>query len=355
MNEERLKIALLGLGQDGRLLLEAAGLAGCFDIEAVADPDAALTERIAAQLKCLPFDDYRQLVTAMDSKLSRCHRVLMVAADMHTCDEHIRLAIKKKFDIIKLAPAARDFEEAANFAKLAEDEGVRFVIANPSRYIESFMALKHFLDKGSIEQIFLINAFCSFGPNPYPLWQNDPKLAGGGVLLYNCYRMIDQIVLNFGVPMQVYCLKTNQANDKRQRSYLTEDTAVVTMKFSDSFIASLIASRRSGTGPAQELLTIYGKDCIASVTRTQMMVTDGSGNILQQSQYEDNRFNGMVELLKQFALVVLSPDNNKLSSTAMENLKDMAVLEAAYLSSRTGFPEEPARILKMPSSTPINS
>jgi predicted dehydrogenase len=353
MTQERLKIALLSPGLDGRLLLEAVGLADCFDLEAIADPDAALAEKTAAQFKTLAFDDYRQLVTTLDSKLCGCHRILLVAADMHTCDEHIRLAIRKKFNIIKLAPAARDYEEAANFVRLAEDEGVRFVIANPSRYLGSFLALKDFLAKSQIEQVFLITANCSFGQTPYPLWQNDPKLAGGGVLLYNCYPMIDQVVLNFGLPAQVYCQQTNQAPDKRQRSYLTEDTAVLTMKFSDSFIASLIASRRSGTGPAQELLTIYGKDCIAAVSRTQMTITDGLGNIRQQIQYEDNRLKCMVELLKQFALAVLSPDNNKLSSTAMDNLRNMAVLEAAYLSSRTGFPEEPARILKMPSSTAI--
>jgi hypothetical protein len=46
---------------------------------------------------------------------------------------------------------------------------------------------------------------------------------------------------------------------------------------------------------------------------------------------------------------VLSPDKNKLASSGRENLKNMAVIESAYLSARTGFPEEPGRILQMAS------
>ncbi len=204
MSEDRLKIAMLGLSQDGRVMLDAAGEAGYFDIEAVADTDSALAERTAAKFRCLAFNDYRQLVTAMDSKLGQGRRLLLVAADMHNCDEQIRLAMKKKFNVLKLAPAARDFEEAAKFVRLADDEGVRFVIANPARYAGSFLALRDFLSQGKMEQIFLATAYCNFGDQQYPGWQNDPKLSGGGVLLYNCYRMIDQLVWNFGVPEQVY-------------------------------------------------------------------------------------------------------------------------------------------------------
>ncbi len=349
MSENRIKTAILGINQQGRTLLEAAEATGYFDIEAISDTDSALAEKTAANFKCAAYNDYRQLVTAMDSKLDRQNRLLLVAADIHNCDEHIRLAMKKKFNVLKLAPAARDYEEAARFVRLADDEAVQFVIANPSRYSESFLALRNFLLQGRIEQIFLYTAYCNFGNEPYPGWQNDPKLAGGGVLLYNCYGIIDQLISNFGIPEQVYCLRTNQAQDKRQRSYLTEDTAVVTMKFSDSFIGNLVASRRSETGPAQELLTIYGRNCVVTVTRTQMVVRDGTGNITEQNEYKDDRLGCMTELLKNLALGILSPDDNKLQSTGRENLNNMAVLGAAYLSAGTGFPEEPAKILQMPS------
>jgi hypothetical protein len=55
----------------------------------------------------------------------------------------------------------------------------------------------------------------------------------------------------------------------------------------------------------------------------------------------------MVGLLKDFAMSILLPEENKLTSSGRENLKGMAVIEAAYLSARTSMPEEPARVLQM--------
>ncbi len=349
MIEVKLKTAILGLDERGRLLLEAAKASDYIEIEAVADTDTNLAEKTAEQYQCAAYDDYRQLVTALDSHIDQESRALLVAAPIHSCDEHVRLAMKKNFNVLKLAPAARGFEEAAEFVRLSEDEYVKFAVANPGRYAKSFLAFREFLQQGRMEQLFLLNVFCSFGDEHYPGWQSDPKLAGGGVLLHNCYKIIDQILWNFGVPQQVYSLHSNQAQDKQQRLYLAEDTAVLTMKYTDTFIGNLIASRRSGTGPKQEFLRLYGKDTILTVSQRQLTVTNGQGEVCEQFDYDDDQLSCVTDLLNNFALGILSPDNNRLCSSGRENLKNMAVMESAYLSSRTGFPEEPARILQMPS------
>jgi predicted dehydrogenase len=348
MSEEKLRTAVLGLNEDGRLLLEAVGASDYFAIEAVADTDTNLAEKTAQQYKCDAYDDYRQLITAMDSHVSPQSRALLVAAGLHSCDEHVRLAMKKKFNVLKLAPAARDFEEAAELVRLSEDEDVKFAVANPDRYNKSFPAFREFLQQGRIEQIFLLDAFCSFSDEHRPGWLSDPKLAGGGVLLHNCYQIIDQILWNLGMPQQVYSLVTNQAQDKQQRMYLAEDTAILTMKFTDTFIGNLIASRREGMGEKRQVLRLYGKEKILTVSRSLLTVTDNLGKVCQRQEYGYDRLSCMTELLKNFAFSILSPDNNRLCSSGRENLKNMAVMESAYLSARTGFPEEPARILQMP-------
>jgi len=371
MSEGKLKTAVLGLNEGGRLLLKAASEIDHFDIQAVADKDTVLAERIAEEYHCAAYDDYRQLITGMDSRF-RGNDIgcLLVAAPMYNCDEHIRAAMKKKFNILKLAPAARNFEEAAEFVRLAEDENVKFAIASPSRFARSFLALREYLQKGKIEQIFLITAFYNVGDQAHRdpkhdtvrsesqlAWETDPKLAGGGVLLRNCYEMIDQIVWSFSIPQQVYSLQTNQALDKQQRLYLTEDTAVVTMKFSDTLIGNLIASRRTGMGPRENSLRVYGKDKILTVSDRRFTVVDGAGQSSEQLRCDDNALCRTTSLLESFALSILAPDENKLCSSGGENLKNMAVIESAYLSARTGFPEEPGRILQMASrrtGTPRN-
>ena len=125
MSEGKLKTAVLGLDERGLLLLEAASQTGHFQIQAVADKDTKLAERIAAEYKCTPYDDYRQLI--MQNQLD----CLLVAAGMYSCDEYVRAAMKKKFNVLKLAPTARNFEEAAAFVQLAEYENIKFTVANP--------------------------------------------------------------------------------------------------------------------------------------------------------------------------------------------------------------------------------
>jgi predicted dehydrogenase len=260
--------------------------------------------------------------------------------------------MKKKFNILKLAPPARNFEEAAELVRLSENENIKFAVVNPNRFTQGFLALRQFIQQGRIEQISLITAVCTIGNLSQPAWQSNPTSAGGGVLLHNSYQIIDQLILNFAVPQQVYSLTTSQAGDRQQRLYLTEDTAVLTMKFTDTSFANLIASK--AFGPNQEFLKVYGKDKILTASCNHFTTTDSLGQTNEQFEYDDDQLACMKKVLENFALSILLPDKNKLCSSGRENLNNMAVIESAYLSARTGFPEQPGRILKMEQLEPTN-
>ena len=374
MSEGKLKTAVLGLNEQGLLLLEAASELGHFEITAVADKDGGLAEKVADRYQCASYDDYRQLISVMDSGLRSKEEkkvndrkssedredveegeagnssdigCLLVAAAMHTCDEYVRMAARKKINILKLAPVARNFEEAAELVHLAEIEDIQIAVGNPRRFSQSYLELRDIVREGNIKQVFLIRAFCNAGEKKHPTWQTDPKLAGGGVLLHNCYQMMDEIILNFGAPEQVYSLNTNAAGDRQQRLYLTEDTSVVTMKFSDTLSGNLTASRRSETGPAEEFLKIYGKDKILTVTNTQLVIWDVLSGKSKKLNFDDDESGRYRAMLENFALRLLQPANNKLCSSGRENLTNMAVIDSAYLSARTGMPEEPGKLLQM--------
>lgn len=339
MSETRLKTAVLGLNDRGMALLQAACQSEFFSVVAIADKDAKLAEKTAAKYNCIAFDDYRQLI--MQNQLD----CLLVAAGMYSCEEYIRMAIKKKFNIFKIAPPTRNFEESAQFVQMAKDEKIKFAIANPGRFADKFTAMQQLLQGGKIEQISLITAFCNFSGKDIPDWQTDLKFSGGGVLLRNCYDILDQIVCNFGVPEQIYSLTSNHALDMKQRLYRTEDIAVVSMKFSDTLIGNLIASRISGV--KEEILKIHGKDKILTVTESGMTVHDTISQETEKFEYNDDEISCLGRQLENFALSIISPDNNKLCSSANENLKNMSVIESAYLSARTAMPEEPQKLLRM--------
>ncbi len=79
----------------------------------------------------------------------------------------------------------------------------------------------------------------------------------------------------------------------------------------------------------------------------RVTLVDGGGQIIEELEHDDDEQFCLKEQLKNFAMSILSPDGNVLCSSGSDNLQDMAVIESAYLSARTGFPEEPAKVLQM--------
>ncbi|MCJ7777750.1 MAG: Gfo/Idh/MocA family oxidoreductase, partial [Sedimentisphaerales bacterium] len=368
MRESPLKTAVLGLDDAGRLLLEAAQGLDYFTIVAVADSDTNLAQQQAGLCNCAAYDDYRQLIT--QNQLD----CLFVAAPLHSCAEYLRMALKKKFNILKLPPLARNFSEAAELVKLAQDQEISLAVANLGRFAKPALAMRSFVLQNSAEQPFFILAAASGGPRAK--WRNDPVLAGGGVVLYDCWDIIDQITWNFGIPQQVYCPVLSAvegvagitAPDRQQRLYLTEDSAIVTMKFSAYLSGCLLAGRAAphpfwepglsklmtaasqngcgGKGPQKWLIT-HGLDKRVRFDDKSFEVTDSLGQCLQQDNFDDDCLSRMKKVLENFGSNLLWPDKDPLISTAADNLKNMAVIEAAYLSARTGMPEEPGKILKI--------
>lgn len=341
MATENLTGAVLGLDDNGLRLLAAASQVDCLEVKAVADQDHQKAQKAAVRYECEAYTDYRQLV------VQNQFDCLFVAADIHACDEHLKTAMKKKFNILKLAPPARDFEEALEYVQLAESEKVKFAIANPARFRSSYITAHELILQGHVEHPFLVTAYCSTGGANRAAWYADPKLAGGGVLMHDCYQIIDQILWSLPLPQQVYALNTNQAADKQQRLYLTEDTAVVSMKFTDALLGNIVATRRNEMKPNEASMRVYGKDALLTITDSRVTVSTGTGQDDQEWQYSEDEQDIMQRLLSSFAQCVMRPDVPGLIGSAAENLKNMAVLESTYLSARTGFPEEPARILEL--------
>jgi predicted dehydrogenase len=342
MTAEKLKTAVLGLANDGAELLEAAQATGLYDISAVADRDVEIAERSALLYKCPAFDDYRQLI------IQNKPQVLLVTAPLHISSEFIRIAIKEGIHIIRLVPAGLDFESTADFIRMARKNNVRYFVANFWRPEPGFSKLREYLKATPVEKFHLIQAVCNFPgeiDDIHSRWLSDPKLAGGGVLLRNCYEMIDLLVSNFGVPEQVYSINTNHAPDRKQRLSITEDTALVTMKFSDTLLGNLLASRTFG--PPVEVLRLHTAENVIAVKADSFIILDNNGNIIEEMKFEISKSDCMQKTLNKIGQSILSPKEHPLAGAEQADIKNMAVIESAYLSARTAAPEEPQRILNM--------
>ncbi len=345
MSEKRFKAGILGLNDKGQALLQAAEKSGLYQIVAVAGRDPEILAQTARKYNCPAFEDYRQLVVR--NQLD----ILFVAGSMHFCDEQVRAAMKKGCDVLRVVPPGLDFEQAVQLVLTAHKEKVRYIVANVWRFAPSFEALGRYLTRQNKDSFHLITAVCNQPQgldDPRDRWLTDPKLAGGGVVMYNCYELIDQILLHFDIPQQVYSLNTNRAPDRQQRLSITEDTAVLTMRFSDKLIGNLVCSRTFG--PVQTELRIHSNDGFVSVTRDSFTVHDNQGNITEQNNYSFEEDALLVRLLENVAMNACDADRHKLFVGRGDDLKTMAVIQAAYLSARTAAPEEPTKLLDLAGS-----
>jgi predicted dehydrogenase len=338
MSQTPLKTAVLGLSEQTRLLIDCATKTGLFQIDAVADKDAELAQRIAAELHCRHYDDYRLAV--MQSGID----VVFAAAPLHACAEYIHIALSKKLHVLRVAPPARTFEELGEFVRQAEGSQVQFGIAAPLRFNKASAAMRDYIEQNRSETIFLVTAQCGIGPSQEP-WQRDPKLAGGGILLYNCYELFDQLVQCFGIPDEVYATATSQAPDRKQRLYVTEDTAIVTMKFVDTLTFNIIASK--AVSPHTRMLTAYSKDKIIRLDENSLKVVDDHDNLVTETNESAMPSELMTQSLADFSQNITGVGQMPPVSSGADHLATMALMESAYLSARTGAPESPQRILQM--------
>jgi len=343
MRESPLKAGILGLDESGRFLLEATRELNLFKIVALADSDTNLAQQFGKLWNCAAFDDYRQLI--MQNQLD----CLFVAAPLHTCIDYLRIAIKKKFNIFKLPPLGRNYTESAELTRLSLSEGVAFSVSSPARFSGSSLAMRNYIQGNQDSRFSFILAVSGIIKEEISKWRSDPTLAGGGVFLYDCWEIIDRIVWNFGVPQQVYSIMGSAAPDRQQRAYLTEDSALITMKFNDILSGTIIAGRSAGIfGPdEQKWLTARQRDLTIHIDDKCFEVIDSLGQIVKREEFNDDFLSTLKKSIANFGSHLLEPQNNPLIGSAAEHLKNMAVIEAAYLSARTGMPEEPARILKI--------
>lgn len=342
MAVKKLKTAFLGVTPTHQDLLDAVGVSEHFEITALGVSDAEAGEKLSRQYDCAFFSDYRQLVIQNQVDL------LFVTGPIYVCEEHVRAAMKKGFNIVKTVPASLNFEQAAEFFGIAKKEGVGFIVAKPLRFSPGFLRLKEYLQSNPLERFGLISCLCNVPDGAVGdenRWLSDPKLAGGGVLLRECYELIDQIVSNFGLPQQVYCLSTNDAPDKQQRLLTTEDTAVVVMKFSDTLICTLTASWKCG--PLGRFIRLHsgGESVLFESDRYELC--DCRGDKLDQCVYSVTNDEPFSSMLRYIAEGITGSKREQFLASQAEDLMNMAVIESAYVSSRTLMPEDPGRILEM--------
>jgi predicted dehydrogenase len=180
---------------------------------------------------------------------------------------------------------------------------------------------------------------------PEPMgWRGDLARAGGGVLLHGAYEQLDLLVDRLGTPESVFAQGSSSIPPGKARSYDTEDACQVSLRFLGGRIATLDAVRRAGPG-AWKVRLVGGRRWM-EVTGEGLDVRDPAGDLVDHLPVRSGHRYGAA--LASYGGALRAGLRN-LPSTAADHLPTLAVVEAAYLSMRTGQAESPARFLRQPS------
>lgn len=341
MDQARLTTGLLGVCGIGQQVLQAITQIRSFQLVALADKDTRLTSNVAAEYDCKGFDDFRQFVinTQMDC--------LIVAEGLHRCLEYIHLAISKKVNILKLAPMARGLQEAQQLVSLARQSGSRYdvlVIPGYAALVSAFCTASRLNEQA---RPILIRGHMQLGTTHYSqevvTWIKDKILAGGGVVLYEGYGLIERIVMLLGMPQQVFCRLCYDRAGK-VATYMAEDAAILVLEFPLGLVMDLLLIRYWDQGLFHLELVAYHPDRTVRLSDQVIQIQDLVGhNVIER--FTVDPFEQLKAGLQAYADSLLIEKDQPFESDGQQHLKVMAVIQAAYLSAQTGCPEDPNRLL----------
>lgn len=327
---KRLRVALIGLSGVGEKYLAAIEDDDQFDLVAIADTDREALHRVAATVSASAYEDVRSLLvetgrTGLD--------VLFAALEPFVPLEFLELSGRRAIPVFGKAPLVRNVREMQRLIRVFEESRVPLVVSRswPSDSVVSGV-------DGLLQQVGPLRAATArVRTRDKPVaWRGDSASAGGGVLLHGAYDTVDFLVQLLGFPESVYAQCTFNVAAGGPRPYDTEDVAMVALRFRDGPLACLTATR--GVGEACCRVELIGSAGVVEVDSDGARISTEVAHGGEPRHVEPASLVGPA--ISAFASA-LRANVRKIASTAAEHLTTAAVIDAAYLSARTGAPESP--------------
>ena len=330
-----MKVGLMGLGRGGRQLAEALLASSWCDLVAVAGSKPEQIESFTEDHPGIAAgDDFRSLIVAnpLDA--------LFVAVPPFRRGKYLTLANDHGLPVWMLPPAARRFDEAIEIMAQSERAGYPVVVARSWGFEPALQPDAVGLDQFG-RFFFARGNVMTCLPDDLD-WRGDSVRAGGGVLLDCGYGLIDTVVQVMGMPSSVHAAAKGVSRPGGRFPYDTEDTTAVVCQFRGGAMAVISACWTSG--PERWELELHGTGGSVHIDRDRVVCRDRPGETpLREQPRSADPFSPLIEDF----LSALGSNAANVRPPLREHLPTMAVIQAAYLSARTGQPESPSTIFQM--------
>ncbi|MHC4984830.1 MAG: Gfo/Idh/MocA family protein [Planctomycetota bacterium] len=336
----KLTFGVVGLEGTGRRALAAMRHCDEVEVVAVADRDADLVAEAAADAP--GFTDHRSLLAEIRPQ------AVYVALPPPAAAELIADCAQRGIHVIKAPPLARTLAEAIPLVEQMDASHLTFTVATHRRFMRSYRrAIEQIARLGPI---FLAQAQYVFNWGPVVGWRADAVISGGGALLELGYDFVDLLTAMLGIPESVFGLNAMSArpnlvdrNGRPMPPCTTDDTAAAVLRFADGPMASLVTSRVSG--PMDEQLSLHGQDGSLTANPQHCIRRDPDGGLQDQVDDLDDATACLRDMITAFARAI-ADETIAAPCSARENLLNMAVMDALYLSEKTAAAESPTALLR---------
>ncbi len=344
MDKTALPVAVIGVGGFGARTLEALASLDCVRVVGVSDHDPAAAQQAGRQFDVASYIDNRSLLAETQPK------AVYLAVPPPAAAEIVTACAERGIHVWRELPLARSLDEGVALVRQMEQAGLKFAVGTQRRFAVGYRHASELLTEGSIGNVFLARAHYLFNWATELDWRGDVASAGGGALMDVGYHPVDLLVWQMGLPEEVYGLNTcDHRRDATGPSgqpmplYDTDDTAAAILKYPRGRVASVVTTRRSG--PLAEELSFHGHNGSLTATSETCVLHDSDGNVRDRLDGQVLPLEPFRRQAESFARAVLSASKTY-ECSGWENLLNLAVIEAIYLSGRTGQPESPLRLLQ---------
>lgn len=327
----RVRAVLLGLQGAGAEFLDALHTDDQYELLAVADPDHELLRRAADDLGVATYDDFRSAI--VESSASGLDQ-LFVALPPAQSREYLCLAAGRRVAVHHQIPFAESCEQARSLVRTFSEAGCELTVSRTWHFEPAFTTLPDRIT--DVGRVYAAVAEVQTAPDG----RFDDFATEGGLLLCDAYDQLDMLVVTLGLPEKVACLRGGTGDPRASRSHDAEAAAVVVMHFARDRIGTLIVRRLAPNSAWKVVLAgPAGEIELTPTAMTTRRREAGSGQVATVNSA--NRF------APEFAAMArgLRSQNAARGARARDHLPTLAVIDAAYLSAKTGQFEDPANFL----------
>lgn len=342
MADERLPVVVIGVGGFGVEILSALTQSEMVNVVGLSDKNPEVAQRVSADTGVAGYSDNRSLLAE-----TRPAAAFLCVPPMGA-SELIATCAARGIHVWKDLPLARGLDEGVAMVRRMEEAGVKLAVGTQRRFAVGYRCAYDL--RRRLGDIFLARSHYLFNWGPELGWRGDRGSAGGGALLELGYHAIDLLVWLLGMPDEVYGVSSagnrarpSEGDETPERMYDTDDTAAAIMRYVGGAMASVVTTRSSG--PVSEELCIHGRGGSLRADGESCVLRDPDGNVLGHAEEESTRASVLKRQAEAFAASVLH-EAESYECSGRENLLNLAVIEAIYLSDRTGQLEEPHRLLE---------